>query len=49
MQSRGRAVSKDGLILGDRAGVISCWEGRAEVGNRVKEELPKNFRQLQWK
>lgn len=39
-------VSKDGLALGHRAGVISCWEERAEIGNRMKKELPKHFRQL---
>lgn len=36
-------VSKDGLALGQRAGVISCWEERAEIGNRMKKELPENL------
>lgn len=42
-------VSEDGLAFGKRAGVISCWEERAEIGNGMKKELPKHFRQLQWK
>lgn len=35
----GRALSKDGMVLGERAGVISYREGRTEVGNRRRSCL----------